>query len=70
MIITVVVLGFVVGLFRLAGLASLVDVVGFLIELSRYFIAPLILAVIVTRFLKMTQLVSLNLSFLENVRGL
>ena len=42
----------------------------FLIKLSRYPIVPLILAVMVTRFLKMTQLVSLNLLFSENVRGL
>ena len=69
-IITIVVLGFVVGLSRLAGLAGLVDVVGFLIELSRHSIALLILIVMVTRFLKITQLVLLNLSFSENVRDL
>lgn len=72
-VMAIVVSGFVASLSRLAGLAGLdskVDFSGWLdlfMKLSRYHIVPVILAVMVTRFLKVIQLVLLNLSSSENV---
>ena len=60
----IIVLGFVVGL---SGSAGLDNIVRFLIKLSRYSIALLISIVIVTRFLKVTQLVLSSLLFSENI---
>ena len=60
----IIILGFVVGLSRSAGLDNIVR---FLIKLSRYSIALLISIVMVTRFLKVTQLVLSSLLFSENI---
>ena len=60
----IIVLGFVVSL---SGSAGLDNIVRFLIKLSRYSIALLISIVMVTRFLKVTQLVLSSLLFSENI---